>query len=100
MVDTSDEVVRADLVGRVKAHRADQPLRLGDRRVLMRLVQLERALSPATVSDRRRVDNDLQGGRMQFAVLVYEKPGAYEALSAAEREQMTAEYFEIARLAG
>ena len=32
---------------------------------------------------------------MQFAVLVYEKPGTYEALSAAELEQMTAEYFAI-----
>ena len=37
---------------------------------------------------------------MQFAVLVYEKPGTYEALSAAELEQMTAEYFAIAQLPG
>ena len=37
---------------------------------------------------------------MQFAVLVYEKPGTYEALSAAELEQMTAEYFAIAELPG
>jgi hypothetical protein len=37
---------------------------------------------------------------MQFAVLVYEKPGAYEALSATELEQVTAEYFEIAKLPG
>ena len=31
---------------------------------------------------------------MQFAVLVYEKPGTYEALSAAELEQMTREYLD------
>ena len=37
---------------------------------------------------------------MQFAVLVYEKPGTYEALSAPELEQMTAEYLAIAQLAG
>ena len=37
---------------------------------------------------------------MQFAVLVYEKPGTYEALSAAELEQMTAEYLAIAQLPG
>ena len=37
---------------------------------------------------------------MQFAVLVYEKPGTYEALSAAELEQMTREYLEIAQLPG
>jgi len=37
---------------------------------------------------------------MQFAVLAYEKPGTYEALSAAELEQMTAEYFAIAELPG
>jgi hypothetical protein len=37
---------------------------------------------------------------MQFAVLVYEKPGAYEGMSPAEREQMTREYLEIAQLPG
>ena len=37
---------------------------------------------------------------MQFAVLVYEKPGTYEALSAAELEQMTREYLDIAQLPG
>ncbi len=37
---------------------------------------------------------------MQFAVLVYEKPGTYEALSAAERQRMTDEYLEIAQLPG
>jgi hypothetical protein len=37
---------------------------------------------------------------MQFAVLVYENPGTYEALSAAELEQMTREYLEIAQLPG
>jgi hypothetical protein len=37
---------------------------------------------------------------MQFAVLVYENPGTYEALSAAELEQMRAEYFAIAELPG
>ena len=37
---------------------------------------------------------------MQFAVLVYEKPGTYEGLSAAELEQMSREYLEIAQLPG
>lgn len=37
---------------------------------------------------------------MQFAVLVYEKPGAYDALSAPELEQLTAEYYAIAELPG
>lgn len=37
---------------------------------------------------------------MQFAVLVYEKSGTHEGLSAAELEQMTGEYLEIAQLPG
>ncbi len=37
---------------------------------------------------------------MQFAVLVYEKPGIYESLSAADLEQITREYLEIAQLPG
>jgi hypothetical protein len=37
---------------------------------------------------------------MRFAVLVYEKPGAYEGLSAAALEQLTAEYLEIGQLPG
>jgi hypothetical protein len=37
---------------------------------------------------------------MPFAVLVYEKPGTYEALSAPELQRITAEYLEIAQLPG
>jgi hypothetical protein len=37
---------------------------------------------------------------MQFAVLVYETPATYEGLSAAELEQMTREYLDIAQLPG
>lgn len=37
---------------------------------------------------------------MQFAVLVYQKPGTYEGLSASELEELTAEYLAIAQLPG
>jgi len=37
---------------------------------------------------------------MRFAVLVYEKPGAYDTLSAEELQQVTGEYLEIAQLPG
>ena len=32
---------------------------------------------------------------MKFALLIYEKPGAYEAIAADEREAFTAEYFAL-----
>jgi hypothetical protein len=37
---------------------------------------------------------------MQFAVLVYEKAGTYDGLSAADLQRLTREYLEIAQLPG
>ena len=34
---------------------------------------------------------------MRYAVLIYEKPGAYDAFSADERRALSAEYLELAR---